>query len=108
MPNRQSNRVPIACDVAGALREKGRALLSSERDMSSFTYGGRKIRFRTSPRLTRYNRVLSWENGFIEVMAQYGEKEVEDYIDLVSILENLYIDPATYLAPIKKVEVSYV
>lgn len=75
--------------------------------MSSFTYEGRTIRFRTSPRLTRYNRVLSWENGFIEVMAQYGDKEVEEYVDLVSILENLYIDPASYLAPIKKVEVSY-
>lgn len=85
-----------------------RALISSERDMSSFTYGGRTIRFRTSPRLTRYQSVLSWENGFIEVMAQYGDKVVEDYIDLVSILENLYIDPASYLAPIKKVEVSYV
>lgn len=75
--------------------------------MSSFTYEGRTIRFRTSPRLTRYNRVLSWENGFIEVMAQYGDKEVEEYVDLVSILENLYIDPASYLAPIKEVEVSY-
>lgn len=75
--------------------------------MSSFTYEGRTIRFRTSPRLTRYNRVLSWENGFIEVMAQYGDMEVEEYVDLVSILENLYIDPASYLAPIKKVEVSY-
>ncbi len=89
-------------------RGKGRAILSSERDMSSFTYGGRTIRFRTSPRLTCYKSVISWENGFIEVMAQYGEKEVEDYIDLTSILENLYIDPEAYLAPIKKVEVSYV
>ncbi|MCQ2368172.1 MAG: hypothetical protein MJ109_04065 [Kiritimatiellae bacterium] len=83
------------------------AILSNKRDMSSFTYEGRTIRFRTSPRLTRYNRVLSWENGFIEVMAQYGDMEVEEYVDLVSILENLYIDPASYLAPIKKVEVSY-
>lgn len=85
-----------------------RAILSSDRDMSSFTFGGRRIRFRTSPRLTRYKSVLSWEKGFIEVMAQYGDKVVEDYIDLVSILENLYIDPESYLAPIKNVEVSYV
>lgn len=104
----QMRRAPSSRDAVGVLCEKGRAILSSERDMSSFTYGGRTIRFRTSPRLTRYQSVLSWENGFIEVMAQYGDKVVEDYIDLVSILENLYIDPASYLEPIKKVEVSYV
>ena len=47
-------------------------------------------------------------HGFIEVLAQYGKKVEEEYIDLVSILENLYIDPESYLASIKKVEVSYV
>ena len=76
--------------------------------MSCFSFGGRNIRFRTSPRLSRYREVLSWDRGFIEVLAQYGEKVEDEYIDLVSILENLYIDPETYLAPIKKVEVSYV
>ena len=87
---------------------EGVALLSSNDEMSCFSYGGRNIRFRTSPRLTRYQEVLAWDNGFIEVLAQYGKNVEEEYIDLVSILENLYIDPESYLASIKKVEVSYV
>ena len=86
----------------------GIAQLSSKGEMSCFSFGGRNIRFRTSPRLSRYREVLSWDKGFIEVLAQYGDKVEEEYIDLVSILENLYIDPKSYLASIKKVEVSYV
>lgn len=53
---------------------EGVARLSNCDGMSCFSYGGRNIRFRTSPRLTRYNKVLSWENGFIEVLAQYGKR----------------------------------
>lgn len=33
--------------------------------------------------------------------------KTEEYIDLVPILENLYIDPDWFLAPIKNVEVNY-
>ena len=100
---------PCICDGVKAFHEsEGVAFLSSNEEMSCFSYGGRNIRFRTSPRLTRYNKVLSWEKGFIEVLAQYGEKVEEEYIDLVSILENLYIDPKSYLLPIRKVEVSNV
>lgn len=84
------------------------ACLSHDHEMTCFSFGGRNIRFRTSARLTRYKKVLSWEKGFIEVVAQYGEREEEEYIDLVSILQNLYIDPESYLSPIQKVEVSYV
>lgn len=87
---------------------KGVARLSSCDEMSCFSFGGRNIRFRTSPRLTRYKKVLSWERGFIEVLAQYGDKVEEEYIDLVSILENLYIDPESYLSSLKKVEVENV
>ena len=81
------------------------AHLSHKGEMSCFSYAGRNIRFRTSSRLTRYKRVLSWDKGFIEVLAQYGDLIVEEYIDLVSILENLYIDPNIFLSPIKKVRV---
>ena len=35
------------------------------------------------------------------------DKLEEDYIDLLPILDNLYIESAEFLAPIKKVEVSY-
>lgn len=38
-------------------------------------------------------------------MAKYAhnEKSEEDYIDLVPILEDLYINPDVFLKPIKKV-----
>lgn len=40
------------------------------------------------------------------VMAKYkGIGEIEDYIDLISILQNLYIDPQVFLKPIKSVEI---
>lgn len=83
----------------------GIAKLRHEDEMTCFEYGGKRIRFLTSPRLTRYTAVLSFENGFVEVLAQYGEKVEEEYIDLTSILENLYIDPGTFLAGVNKVEV---
>ena len=40
-------------------------------------------------------------------MAKYrhSEKPEEEYIDLVPILDNLYFDPAAFLAPIKEVRV---
>lgn len=34
-----------------------------------------------------------------------NDKQEEEYIDLVPILENLYFDPDTFLAPIKEVRV---
>ena len=40
-------------------------------------------------------------------MAKYkqNDKPEEEYIDVVPILENLYFDPDTFLAPIKEVRV---
>ena len=84
------------------------AQLSSEGDLTSFTFGSRRIRFRTPNRLERYLDVKEWDDGYLVVTARYeGLPDTEEYIDLPPILENLYIDPASFLAPIKKVEVSY-
>ena len=43
------------------------------------------------------------------VMAKYthNQNEVEEYIDLVPILEDLYYDADEFLAPIKKVRIKY-
>lgn len=83
------------------------AFLSSDGDLSSFRYGTQNIRFRTSSKLERYTSVKEWDNGYIVVMAKYkGIGEIEDYIDLIPILQNLYIDPQVFLKPIKSVEVS--
>ena len=84
-----------------------KAVLSSEGRYTSFAYGASVIRFMTSPKLVRYVRVKKWDNGYIEVIANYGGNEEEEYIDIVPILQNLYIEPAEFLKPIKAVEVSY-
>ena len=87
--------------------DDGRAILSSEGRYTSFSYGGNTIRFLTSPRLLRYEKVLKWDNGYLEVIANYNGKEEEEYIDLVPILENLLMDAPAFLKPIERVEVWY-
>jgi len=85
------------------------AVLSCKDDLTSFSVGERVIRFRTSSHLTRYARVKIWDAGYIVVDATYDNQpgEVEDYIDLIPILQNLYIDPDAFCAPIDRVEVAH-
>ena len=84
------------------------ALLSNNGDMTSFRYGNSNIRFRTPKRLKRYVDVKEWDNGYIVVMADYeGLGETEEYIDLLPILKNLYINPEIFLKPSKTVKIDY-
>ena len=84
------------------------ALLSNYGDMTSFRYGNSNIRFRTPKCLKRYTEVKEWDKGYIVVMADYeGLGETEEYIDLLPILKNLYINPETFLKPIKSVKIDY-
>ncbi len=83
------------------------ALLAHHGLYTSFAYGDTVVRFLTSQRLDRYIKVLKWDNGYIETIASYNGHEEEEYIDLVPILKNLFIEPETFLKPIRKVEVSY-
>ena len=83
------------------------ATLSNDGGFSIFKFGGDTIRFATSPRLVRYIRVKRWEDGYLEVDADYGNGEVEDYIDIRHILDNLYYDTDDFLKGITKVEVCY-
>lgn len=48
---------------------KNEAILSSDRLFTSFMFNGHNIRFRTSPRLERYTKIIEWDNGYIVVMA---------------------------------------
>lgn len=90
-----------------ALRETT-AQLSNKGEFTSFTFGSQCIRFRTPSHLERYLNVKGWDNGYLVVTARYkGLPDTEEYIDLLPILENLYIDPAFFLKPIKEVEVCY-
>ena len=84
------------------------ALLSNQGDMTSFRYGNNNIRFRSPKCLKRYTEVKEWDDGYIVVMADYeGLGETEEYIDLLPILKNLYINPETFLKPIKSVKIDY-
>lgn len=60
--------------------------------------------------MVKFDKVKEWDNGYLVVEALYAHenKVVEDYIDLVPILKELYMDPAVFLKPIKNVEIRYV
>lgn len=90
-------------DVSGCAR------LSSKGAYSIFSFGPHVIRFRTSRALKRYLSIKQWDNGYLVDDAEYdgASAPVEEYIDLVPILNNLYFDAKRILAPIKEVVVSY-
>ena len=94
-------------DLSDVSDVTGSAILSSAGGFSMFKAGGDTIRFATSPRLVRYTRVKRWYDGYLEVGVDYGHGEVEDYIDVRQILDNLYYDTDSFLKNIKKVEVRY-
>lgn len=83
------------------------ALLSNDKNFTSFEYNGHNIRFKTSPRLERYTEVKEWDHGYLVVMAKYegNDEPEEEYIDLIPILENLYFDAEEFLKPIEKVRI---
>lgn len=84
------------------------AFLSNQGDMTSFRYGNNNIRFRSPKNLKRYVEIKEWDKGYIVVTADYeGMGLTEEYIDLEPILENLYINPALFLNPIKSVTIDY-
>ena len=85
------------------------AILSSAEGFTSFSFRGYHIRFRAPYSLERYIDVVTWDDGYLVVLAKYSHdaKLEEEYIDLKPILEGLYIDPASFLKPIKNVRIAY-
>ena len=84
------------------------AILSSKNEYTTFSFAGTTITFLTSKNLERYTRIKAWDNGYLVVMAKNKSKpEHEDYIDLLPILENLYMNPTEFLSGIKNVEIHY-
>ena len=82
----------------------GCAFLSNKGLYTIFSFNNQTIRFRTSARLERYTDVREWDHGYLVVMAKYKNiGEVEEYIDLIPILDNLYYDVDEFLKPIKEV-----
>lgn len=86
------------------------AYLSNKKDYISFTYKNRTIRFKGPYSLIKIDKIKEWDRGYLVVDAKYNYTDnlVEDYIDLVPILEKLYINADKFLEPIRKVEVHYV
>ena len=85
------------------------AILSSFPNYTTFTCNDTKLTFRTCDGLERYTSVKTWDNGYIEVMAKYENDpdEVEEYIDLLPMLDNLYMDKNVFLSSIRKVVIQY-
>ena len=86
----------------------GCAFLSNKDKFTIFRYGKYIIRFRAPYSLERYTDIKEWDDGYLVVMAKYkGAPAEEEYIDLIPILNNLYIDADAFLKPIRKVELQY-
>ena len=84
------------------------AYLSNEGRYTFFTFRDRTIKFLTSKNLEKYTAIVEWDKGYLVVMSKnYNQEECEDYIDLVPILRNLYMDVDEFLRDIKKVEIKY-
>ncbi len=85
------------------------AYLSNDQDYTIFQYLDYVIRFQAPYSLEKYIEVKAWDKGYLVVMAKYAhnDKPEEEYIDLIPILEKLYIDADKFVDRIKKVSVKY-
>jgi len=83
------------------------AILSNSNKYTIFKYGDREIRFRAPYSLEKYTEVKAWDKGYLVVMAKYthNDDSEEEYIDIVPILKDLYINPDAFLKPIKEVRI---
>ena len=83
------------------------ALLSNEGEFTIFRYGDSVIRFKAPYSLEKYTAIKEWDKGYLVVMAKYkhNKESEEEYIDLIPILEKLYITPDEFLRPIKGVKI---
>ncbi len=74
------------------------AVLTSSGRYTKFIYKGKTITFMHGKDLLKYLRVKEWKDGCLVVDCLGRVKgQYEDYIDMASILENLYMDPKAYL-----------
>ena len=83
------------------------AFLSNKDGFTVFQYGNYVIRFKAPYAVEKYREVKQWDDGYLVGMAKQRHKQEreEEYIDLVPILEKLYIIPEIFLKPIKEVRI---
>ncbi|MBR1494067.1 MAG: hypothetical protein SPL86_04960 [Succiniclasticum sp.] len=86
------------------------AYLSNYDEYTTFTFRDQTITFLTGKRLEKYKKIIKWEKGYLEVLCKNKGETVlqEDYIDLLPILSNLYIEADSFLTPITEVKLNYV
>lgn len=85
------------------------AKISVDGKYTVFSFRDQRIKFRTSTKLKKYLRVKKWDNGYLVVDAEYSTLgETEEYVDITSVLEDLYIDAKAFLKPIKEVQIESV
>lgn len=84
----------------------GYALLGNEKNYTIFRYGPYTIRFKAPYSLEKYTSIKEWDHGYLVVMAKYkhNPQPEEEYIDLLPILQDLYISPESFLQNIKEVK----
>ena len=84
------------------------ATLGNDEYFTVFSFDNRVIRFRAPYSLEKYTSVKEWDNGYLVVMAKYSHnaEPEEEYIDLLPILENLFINAKDFLSPIKGVVIA--
>ena len=82
------------------------AILTNDKDYTIFKFKDYTLKFKAPKCLEWYSEVTKWDNGYIEVMTKYSHSEelIEEYIDLIPILRNLFISKEE-LQDIKEVRV---
>ena len=90
--------------------EMAKATIDNDSGFTVFKTGDATLRFRAPYSLERYVRIKEWDNGYLVVDAKYehSAESEEEYIDLIPILKDLYIDPEKFLSSVKSVEVAHV
>ena len=84
------------------------ATLENDAGFSVFFFRNRVIRFKALYSLERYTSVKEWDNGYLVVIAKYrhNSQPEEEYIDLLPILNGLYINGQEFLKPIRAVAIA--
>ena len=85
------------------------ATLENDAGFSVFFFRNRVIRFKAPYSLERYTSVKEWDNGYLVVIAKYRHnlQPEEEYIDLLPILNGLYINGQEFLKPIKGIAIAH-
>ena len=85
------------------------ATLENDAGFSVFFFRNRVIRFKAPYSQERYTSVKEWDNGYLVVIAKYrhNSQPEEEYIDLLPILNGLYINGQEFLKPIKGIAIAH-